>query len=68
VSPDKSKYWHLATFYLGILLNFLTRLQNMICCTYFYIQKQFDSGLSNLSFGILATVLAKFPKLGDVLQ
>ncbi len=41
---------------------------DMVCCTYFNFQKQFDAIIIftfNLSFDILVTVLVTFQKIGD---
>ncbi len=40
----------------------------MACCTYFYIKTRWVQmfSTSNLSFGILATVLTTFPYIGRI--
>jgi hypothetical protein len=61
----------LGNFYLG-MGNFYANKQfkNMVCDSHFNIQKQFDAIIwtFNLSFDILATVLATLPSIGRFFQ
>ena len=55
-------------FLLGHFCNFHQnkQFQNIISCIYFNLQKQFD--VTILNFDILATILATFPKIGQLFQ